>query len=82
MGIHNLRDINKCLLASWVHRYNDSNSKLWREIIDTKYHTSYPNVFCCRDRNNSPFWKGVMWAAKAAKIDFRWKISDGKKIRF
>jgi hypothetical protein len=32
--------------------------------------------------NISPFWKGVMWAAKAAKMGYQWKVGDGRKIRF
>jgi hypothetical protein len=38
--------------------------------------------FCCRDRNSSPFWKGVMWAAGAAKMGFRWNIGKGTKLDF
>jgi hypothetical protein len=26
---------------------------------------------------NVPFWRGVMWAAKAAKMGYRWKIGNG-----
>jgi hypothetical protein len=73
MGILDLRDMNMCVLASWIQRYHDSKSKLWREIIDNKYNTNSPNVFYCRDINSSPFWKG------AAKMGFRWKVGDGKK---
>jgi hypothetical protein len=29
-----------------------------------------------------PFWKGVLWAARAAKMGYKWKIGDGKNIRF
>jgi hypothetical protein len=48
LGILDLRNLNLCLLASWVQRYYDSGSKLWREIIDYKYNTA-PNLFYCRD---------------------------------
>jgi hypothetical protein len=30
----------------------------------------------------SPYWKGVMWAAKATKIGYQWKVWNGKKIKF
>jgi hypothetical protein len=30
----------------------------------------------------SPFWKGVIWAAKAAKLGYQWKVGNGKKIKF
>jgi hypothetical protein len=29
-----------------------------------------------------PFEKGVLWAAKTAKMSFRWKYGNGKIIRF
>jgi hypothetical protein len=70
MGIPDHRELNMCLLASWVQRYYDFESKLWRDIIVYKYKME-PNIFCCVDRNASPFWKGVLWAARAAKMGFR-----------
>jgi hypothetical protein len=81
MGIPDLRDLNLCLLASWVQRYQDSEGKIWKSIIDHKYMVS-PNIFCCHNRNSSPFWKSVIWAAQAAKIRYRWQVGDGKKVRF
>jgi hypothetical protein len=54
LGVPDLRELNMCLLASWVQRYYDSESKLWREITDCKYNID-PNIFCCVDRNASPF---------------------------
>jgi hypothetical protein len=26
--------------------------------------------------------KGVIWAAQASKLGFRWKVGDGKRVRF
>jgi hypothetical protein len=63
MGIPDLRDLNLCLLASWVQMYHDAESKLWKGIIDCRYHTCFPNIFCCNDRNSSPFWKWVIVAS-------------------
>jgi hypothetical protein len=82
LGIPDLRDLNLCLLTSWVQRYHEEGTKLWKAIVDCKYHTCSPNLFCCKDRNSSPFWKGVMWAARAAKMGFRWKLGKGDKIIF
>jgi hypothetical protein len=69
------------LVSSLVQRYQDGEGRLWRDIIDFKYDVS-PNIFCCNTRNSSPFWKGVAWAAQAAKLGFRWYVGDGKNIRF
>jgi hypothetical protein len=82
MGISDLRDLNLCLLISWVQRYHEAGPKIWRAIIDSKYHNYYPNIFYCRDRKSSPSWKGVLWAIKAVKMGFRWSIGNGEKDRF
>jgi hypothetical protein len=82
MGVPNLRDLNLCLIASWVQRYHDAEGRLWRVIIDHKYNNCSPNLFCCTPRNASPFLKCVLWAAKAAKLGFRWQLGSGRKIRF
>jgi hypothetical protein len=82
VGVPNLRDLNMCLLGSWVKRYQDGRGKLWKEIVDVKYKTDNPNLFCTSDTNSSQFFKGFMWAAKAAQMGLRWKVGDGKKIKF
>ena len=61
-----------CLLASWKNRYQLSNNVIWKKIIDYKYKTKAPNIF----------WKGVLWASKAAQLGAKWKVGDGKSIRF
>jgi hypothetical protein len=70
-GVLNLRDLNICLLGSWVKRYQDGGGKLWKEIVDFKYKIDNPNLFCTSDRNSFQFFKGFMWAAKAAQVGFR-----------
>jgi hypothetical protein len=82
LGIPDLRDLNLCLLSSWVQRYYNLGSKMWKCIVDFKYHLDSPNLFCCENSQASPFWKGVLWAAKAAKMGYRWKIGNGKRVRF
>jgi hypothetical protein len=82
LGVPNLRDLNICLLSSWIKRYQAGKGKLWRDLIDFKYRTDRPNLFCTNDTNASQFFKGLMWAAKAAKMGFRWCVGNGKKIKF
>jgi len=55
---------------------------IWKQIIDHKYNTTDPNIFCCLEIGASSFWKGVLWAGKAAKLGVSWKVGDGKSIRF
>jgi hypothetical protein len=45
LGVPNLRDLNVCLLVSWIKRYNLDGDKLWRQFLDFKYKTDMPNIF-------------------------------------
>jgi hypothetical protein len=67
LGVPNLRDLDICLLASWLKRYNADRDKLWKEVVDFKYDMLKPNVFLSRTSRSSSFFKGFMWAAHAAK---------------
>ena len=44
-----------------------------RSISDAIQHLSF---------GSSPFWKGVLWAYKAAQVGIRWKIGDDKTVKF
>jgi hypothetical protein len=50
--------------------------------VDFKYNRCEPNILCSSERNSSPFWKGVKWAAQAAKLGYCWKVGNGRKVRF
>jgi hypothetical protein len=39
-------------------------------------------MFACPEIGISPFWKGVMWASKAARMGYQWKVGNGKKVKF
>ena len=60
LGVPNLRDLNLCLLASWLKRYNLDRDKLWKELIDFKYDTLNPHVLLTRTSNASSFFMGFM----------------------
>jgi hypothetical protein len=40
-----------------------------------------PSQNPCADGASS-FWQGVMWATKAVRLGYRWKMGNGKRIRF
>ncbi|RLN29480.1 hypothetical protein C2845_PM05G36990 [Panicum miliaceum] len=69
------------------HKYHLSN---WNSLAQWKEYGGWgisdvshnPNIFCCREIGSSPFWKGVLWAYKAAQTGIRWKIGDGRSVRF
>ena len=55
---------------------------MWRKIVEYKYNGNNPSIFCNPEINTSPFWKGILWAYKAAHLGISWKVGDGKTIRF
>jgi hypothetical protein len=77
MRISDLRNLNICLLASWVQRYYDADGKLWKEIMDCKYNIDSLNIFSCKERNISPFFKRVLWATLLAKMGYKWRPRNG-----
>ena len=82
LGIPCLRDVNRCLLASWVKRYFGSGNRIWKNIVDSKYKTTNPNIFCSSTVNVSRFWKGFMWAADAVRFGYKWNLGNGAQVRF
>jgi hypothetical protein len=80
-GGPNLKDFNLCLLGSWVKIYIRDENKIWRKIVDRKY-CSRNNILYADQNGASPFWKGVMLAAKALKFGYRWNVGNGGKSCF
>ena len=82
LGISDLRSLNMALLSSWIFRYHLNSNSIWTRIVDFKYKTKNPNIFCCSEEGASPFWKGVIWAMQAAHMGIRWVVGNGEKVRF
>lgn len=59
LGIPDLRELNMCLLGSWLKRYQLDGDKLWKQVIDAQYNTTNPNIFCC-SYGASQFFKRMM----------------------
>jgi hypothetical protein len=82
LGIPNIRELNLCLLGSWLKRYSGDGGKMWKSLVDFKYNSHSPNIFTYSEARVSNFWKGVLWAARVAKLGYRWKVGRGDKVRF
>jgi hypothetical protein len=83
LGVPSLRDLNICLLGSWVRRHAQDKGKIWKMLIDFKYNTSNPNIFTCKNSGVSNFWSGVLWAAaNVARMGYRWNVGNGVNVRF
>jgi hypothetical protein len=74
--------LNLCLIGSWIKRYIQGEGALWRRVIDAKYNTKNLNILSCHDIQPSTFWKGVMWASRAVSVGYKWKVGDGRSIKF
>jgi hypothetical protein len=81
-GVPDWMELNLCLLGSWIRIYSTDKDKIWKMLINFKYNTAKPNIFTCKPDGASNFWRGVLWAANAAKMGYRWKVENGCKIRF
>jgi hypothetical protein len=82
LGVSNLRELNICLLGSWIRRYVVGKDNIWKMLIDFKYNTCNPNIFICKDSGASNFWKGVLWVVKVLNMSYRWKVGNDAKIMF
>jgi hypothetical protein len=49
LGVPNIRELNMCLLGSWLRRYSLGDEKIGKNLVDFKYNTCNPNIFTCRD---------------------------------
>jgi hypothetical protein len=58
LGAPCLKDLNLCLLGSWIKRFIRDENKLWKNIIEKKY-CSHGNIFYANNGHPSPFWKGL-----------------------
>jgi hypothetical protein len=58
LGIPNLRDVNLCILGSWIKRYISDEGKIWKNIVDKKYICHIPNIFPVTPRTLLVFGKG------------------------
>jgi hypothetical protein len=54
-GVPNLRELNLCLLGSWIRRYSLDQDKIWKDLVDYKYNTFNPNIFTCKELGASNF---------------------------
>lgn len=75
-------DLNICLLGSWIKGSFQQEKRLWKQVVHAKYDIYSPNIFCCKEKNSSFFWKGVMKAAHAVKFGYIWVVGKGDRVRF
>jgi hypothetical protein len=79
-GILDMRSLNMSLLSSWIFRYGLQSESIWVKIVDHKYNNNSPNIICSDRMAVSPFWKGVVWALQAARMEFKWLVGNGRKL--
>jgi hypothetical protein len=83
LGVPSLRELNLCLLGSWVRRYAIDGEKIWKEVIDFKYNTYIPNIFRCKDDGAYNFFgRGYCGLQRQPRWGYKWKIGNSTKVRF
>jgi hypothetical protein len=65
LGILNIRELNLCLLGSWIRRYTLDEKKMWVQLVNSKYNTHNPNIFT--ELGTSNFWKSNL-GSKSGQI--------------
>lgn len=45
LSVTNLRDLNLCLLGSWVKKLAKDEGRIWKDIIQSKYLHNATNIF-------------------------------------
>jgi hypothetical protein len=55
LGVPDLRELNLCLLGSWIRRHSQDNEKIWKMLVDFKYNNKNLNIFTCRENGVSNF---------------------------
>ena len=82
LGVPNLRDLNLCLLASWLKRYNLDRDKLWKELIDFKYDTLNPHVLLTRTSSASSFLRVLCGQHSLLRWGICGRLEMGGKLGF
>uniref|UniRef100_A0A453GXL2 Reverse transcriptase zinc-binding domain-containing protein n=1 Tax=Aegilops tauschii subsp. strangulata TaxID=200361 RepID=A0A453GXL2_AEGTS len=82
MGVPNIREFNRALLANWAKRYFDSKDSEWKKNISYKYDIDKPNILWSKNGVGSTFWKSATWAFAAAKTFYKWKLGNGENVSF
>lgn len=52
-----------------------------KEVLMPSTILQTPNILCSSSAGASQLFKGMMWAANASKIGYKWGIGDGRKVR-
>lgn len=79
LGIPDLRELNICLLASWLKIYNSDREKLQKELIEFKYDTEKPNVLLSKTTNSSSFFKVLCGLLKVLEWVIGGRLVMGEK---
>lgn len=82
-GMRKAEGMNKALLAKLGWRLLTQGEEMWAKILRVKYGIgdSGPPVFR-REERASPTWRGLEWAANLLHEGIKWKVVDGRKVRF
>ncbi|XP_026459913.1 uncharacterized protein LOC113360641 [Papaver somniferum] len=84
LGVKNLRCTSKALKAKWIWRYAKEKKDLWRKTVQHKFKN---NVDVCLPTDDysaqgRSFWKVVMNTTTFLEDHVKFKVKNGKAMRF
>jgi hypothetical protein len=81
LGFIDTRAMNTALLAKWIFKLDRGENSMAIEVLRKKYLGD--KSFCqTNKRGCSQFWQGLAKAKDWYERGTRWKVGNGKKIRF
>lgn len=84
LGIRDLRDLNRALLAKWLWRYGKEPNALWRKVIDAKYKAHEFGWFSKEPRGSygCSVLKDIFKEMERYKSGIEYVIGRGNKVSF
>jgi exonuclease III len=81
LGFIDTRAMNTVLLAKWIFKLDRGDNNLALDVLRKKYlkDKSFCQVKC---KGSSQFWQGLEKVKDWYERGLKWKIGNGKKIRF